>query len=66
MALKDWKKVEDGYKNKQQHFLRIRKTIGNEYEVVVLNRRRAILSVYKYFETKKAALKFAKSYMRTH
>lgn len=64
MALKDWKKTRNGFEHKSK-----RKWIGftklkDKYDMHVYGKD--IITHTKYLKNKKAALTYAKSYMRKH
>jgi len=71
MALKDWKKVGKEQWNKNFVNLSIeplndKYVMGWKYILDVYDRNDDKTILYKYFKTKQQALKYAKSYMKTH
>lgn len=67
MALKDWKKISEYYYIDKFHSkqLFIRKNNYSKYNVYSYSFN-GNNEINKFFKTKSQALKFAKSYMRTH
>ena len=72
MALKDWKKTSQGFENKKQGDTLFIYKEGNifrkNYNEKSWNLQMSIGNkiLFKIFKSKSQALKFAKSYMRTH
>ena len=66
MAIKDWKKIRDGWRGKSERIILNEYFKVPKYEITIRYNWQSGAHTIKTFKTKSQALAYAKAYMRKH